>query len=69
MSYISFAGMERYNDQRLKNKELEDWIHENIEEQNQNYSRWGVSKSRLGYLCGITLDSEQAVILRLKFGI
>jgi hypothetical protein len=69
MSYISFAGMERYNNQRLKNKELEDWVLENVDEVFRNYAAWGVSTSRSTYLCGITLDSEQAVIVKLKFGL
>jgi hypothetical protein len=66
--YISFGGMERYDDQRLKNDELNIWIKENVSTEHLNYARWGNPKTRPPYLAGIYLYPEQAVIYKLKFG-
>jgi hypothetical protein len=65
--YISFAGMERYNDQRLKDDELNKWIQDNVEEEHCNYAKWGGARRGV-YLAGIYLYPEQAVIYKLKFG-
>jgi len=66
--YISFNGMERYNDQRLKDEELNSWIKDNVPVTQQNFARWGNPKTRPPYLAGIYLYPEQAVIYKLKFG-
>jgi len=65
--YISFAGFERFNNQRLKDEELNTWIEENIKNTQKNYAKWGTS--RPPYLVGIYLYPEQATIFKLKFGL
>jgi hypothetical protein len=67
--YIGFVGMERYDNQRLKNEELNAWIEENVHMDRRNFSKWGVNiNTRPPYLVGMFLEPEQAVIYKLKFG-
>ena len=64
--YISFAGVERFDNQRFKNEELNKWIQDNVDILCCNYAKWGVR--RPSYLAGIYLTPEQATLFRLKFG-
>lgn len=65
--YISFYGMERYNDNTLKDTEMLKWINENVENNNMHYVIYAAKKP--GYLSAISLDEEQQVVFKLKFGI
>ena len=65
--YISFAGIERFDNQRFKNEELNTWIQDNVDILQCNYAKWGGAK-RGHYLAGIYLYPEQATLFRLKFG-
>lgn len=63
--YINFLGVERFDDQRFKNEELNEWIKINVKHEHQNFAKWGVS--RPPYLAGIYLYPEQATLFKLKF--
>ena len=65
MSYVSFTNRHRDQDQRL-DKELEDWVVDNVAEIQINYASWRVSGKRV--MVGVMLDKEQQVFFRLKFG-
>jgi hypothetical protein len=67
MNYINFLGVERFNDQRFKNEELNEWIKTNVKREHQNFAKWGVR--RPPYLAGIYLYPEQATLFKLKFGL
>ena len=69
MKYISFSGIERYDNQEFKDAELVKWIKENVPTSFCNYATWGVSRSRPPYMCGIYLDPEQVTLFKLKFGL
>ena len=66
--YISFAGMERFNDQTFKMPGLNAWIEENLTEQRCNYAKW-VREGRARYMVGIYLCPEEATLFKLKFGL
>ncbi len=63
--YINFLGVERFDDQRFKNEELNEWIEENVKYEHQNFAKWGVR--RPPYLAGVYLYTEQATLFKLKF--
>jgi hypothetical protein len=65
MSYVSFSSRHRDQGQRL-DKELEDWVVDNVAEIQINYASWRVSGKRV--MVGVMLDKEQQVFFRLKFG-
>jgi len=65
MSYVSFSSRHRDQDDRL-DKELEDWVVDNVTEIQINYASWRVSGKRV--MVGVMLDKEQQVFFRLKFG-
>jgi hypothetical protein len=62
--YINFVGMERFDDQRFKNEELNKWIQDNVDILNCHYAK--ISKRR-HYLAGVYLYPEQATLFKLKF--
>lgn len=65
--YISLAGIERYDDQRFKNEELNKWIQDNVDILCCNFAKWG--GNRVPYLAGVYLEPEQATIYKLIFGL
>lgn len=65
--YVSFIGMERLDNQRFVNEELNKWIEENVPVERRNYAKWGNPKNTKSYLAGMHLTSEQATVYKLKF--
>jgi len=65
--YISFAGVDRLNNQQFTNEELNKWIEENVKLEQHNLANWG--NKRLPYLAGIYLTPAQASFFKLKFDI
>ena len=66
--YIGLVGLDRFDDQRFKNEELNQWIQDNVDILNCTYVKYSRKKSGQ-YMAGIYLTSEQATIFKLMFAL